>query len=182
MNDTLSLRQKAQRLDVRLSRRMWVAEQPSLLRSLAAVLAHSGDSWFWGLGLLLVWIFGSAEWGARARWMLAAIFVTALAVFAIKLLVRRSRPAGAWGQIYRKTDPHSFPSGHAARAVMLAVLAFSLGPPWFAAVLCIWAPLVMLAQVAMGVHYLSDVLAGALLGGGIGLFFGWVMPRLAFLL
>jgi len=182
MRDPLSLRQKALRLDADLSRRMWVAERPGLLRSLAVALAHSGDSWFWGLGLLFVWVLSSSEWQRRALWMLAGIFVTAMAVFAIKLLVRRSRPAGVWGQIYRKTDPHSFPSGHAARAVMLAFLAFSFGPPWFAAVLCIWAPLVMLARVAMGVHYLSDVLAGALLGGGIGLFFGWVMPRLSLLI
>jgi undecaprenyl-diphosphatase len=52
---------------------------------------------------------------------------------------------------------------------MLAVMAAGLGPPWFAALLLIWAPLVTLARVAMGVHYLSDVLAGALFGLLLGL-------------
>ena len=83
---------------------------------------------------------------------------------AIKFLVRRKRPEGDWGGIYRRTDPHSFPSGHAARAALLAVLAISLGPTWFGILLLIWAPLVILARVVMGVHYLSDVIAGAILG------------------
>jgi undecaprenyl-diphosphatase len=88
----------------------------------------------------------------------------------IKFTVRRRRPEGEWGKIYRNTDPHSFPSGHAARAVMLAVMALGLGPAWFAILLCVWAPMVVLARVTMGLHYPTDVLAGALLGllmGGI---------------
>ncbi|MEK7275899.1 MAG: phosphatase PAP2 family protein [Chloroflexota bacterium] len=35
-------------------------------------------------------------------------------------------------------------------------------------VLLIWAPLVALARVAMGVHYLSDILAGAACGAVCG--------------
>jgi undecaprenyl-diphosphatase len=100
-------------------------------------------------------------------------------VFAIKFTVRRRRPEGEWGQVYRKTDPHSFPSGHAARAALLAVLAIGLGPPWLGLLLAVWAPLVMLARVAMGVHYLSDVLAGALLGGLVGLALIWLTPLLS---
>jgi undecaprenyl-diphosphatase len=71
--------------------------------------------------------------------------------------------------MYRATDPHSFPSGHAARVVLIAVLAIGLGPGWLAVLLCIWAPLVALARVAMGLHYLSDILAGAGLGLVAGL-------------
>ena len=48
-------------------------------------------------------------------------------VLAIKFLVRRERPQGEWGGIYRNTDPHSFPSGHAARAFLIAVVASALG-------------------------------------------------------
>jgi undecaprenyl-diphosphatase len=92
----------------------------------------------------------------------------------VKFSVRRRRPEGEWGAIYRKTDPHSFPSGHAARAAMLAMLAAGLGPSWFSLLLALWAPLVILARVAMGVHYLSDVLAGALFGLLLGGFFLFV--------
>lgn len=155
--------------DAHLTQKLRVAEKPGPLRTLAIVLAHSGDSWFWLLVLIpLAWL-GDAFWSPRALVWIVAIVITAAAVFAIKFTVRRRRPEGDWGQVYRKTDPHSFPSGHAARAALLAVLAIGLGPAWLGALLAIWAPLVMLARVAMGVHYLSDVLAGALLGGLLGL-------------
>ena len=53
--------------------------------------------------------------------------------------------------------------------VLLAVLALGLGPGWLALMLCIWAPLVALARVTMGVHYLSDILAGFALGAVAGI-------------
>lgn len=156
-------------LDVRHTGRLSIAERPGPLRTLAILFAHSGDSWFWLLGLAVLWWLGTDFWKARAVVLLVSILVTAVLVLLVKFSVRRRRPVGEWGSIYRNTDPHSFPSGHAARAVMLAVMAAGLGPPWFAALLLIWAPLVTLARVAMGVHYLSDVLAGALFGLLLGL-------------
>lgn len=163
-----------QDLDVRLTQRFRIAEQPGLLRFLAAFLAHSGDSWFWGAGLALVWLLGSPDWRRRALFLLVSILLLAALVLLIKFSVRRRRPAGEWGSIYRSTDPHSFPSGHAARAAMLAVLGMGLGPPWFGIALVLWAPLVSLARVAMGLHYLSDVVAGVFLGviaGAVALLF-----------
>lgn len=160
--------------DARLSTQLRVAERPGALRSFAIFLAHSGDSWFWGLGLLAVWLLGNAEWKYKAVLFVFAIGVCALVVQVIKLAVRRERPAGEWGQLYRKADPHSFPSGHAARALMLSVLGVIVGPAWLAIVLVLWGPLVALARVAMGVHYVSDILAGATLG----LIFGLITPAL----
>jgi hypothetical protein len=45
--------------DARWSARLRVAEKPGNLRTLAMVFAHSGDSWFWLLGLGLIWAFGN---------------------------------------------------------------------------------------------------------------------------
>ena len=123
----------------------------------AAFLAHSGDSWFWMAGLGIVWLFTRGEWHIHSALMAGGVVGLAALVLAIKFTVRRQRPPGEWGAIYRNTDPHSFPSGHAARAAMLAVMAIGLGPAWFAWVVAIWAPLVSLARVATGVHYLSDI-------------------------
>ncbi len=156
-------------LDARLSERMRIAEQPGLLRSLAAVLAHSGDSWFWLAGLFLLWWLGTADWKRLSLILIIAILATALLVFAVKLVVRRRRPEGEWGKFYRQTDPHSFPSGHAVRALMLAVVVLGLGPAWLGLPLLAWAPFVGLARVAMGVHYLSDAVAGMALGLVIGI-------------
>ncbi len=156
-------------LDARLSDKMRVAEKPGILRSLAIFFAHSGDSWFWFAALIAAWFFSDSFW---KHWEVVEFFgILGLAgvVLAIKFLVRRQRPEGEWGGIYRNTDPHSFPSGHAARAFLIAVVASALAPAWLAAILWVWAPLVALARVAMGVHYLSDILAGALLGTVVGL-------------
>ncbi len=154
-------------LDARLSERIRVAEQPGLLRTLAAILAHSGDSWFWLAGLGLLWWLGTDSWKRELLTMIISILVAASVVFVVKLIVRRRRPEGEWGKFYRSTDPHSFPSGHAVRAMMLAVIMLGMSPG-VGVLLLVWAPLVGLARVAMGVHYLSDVLAGMLLGAVIG--------------
>lgn len=151
-------------LDARLSSRLRVAELPGLRRTLAMILAHSGDSWFWGAALVAIWLLSDAFWKRWAVVMLAAISILAAVVMSLKFIIRRRRPEGDWGRIYRNTDPHSFPSGHAARAFMIAALAMALGPAGLAIALWIWAPFVSLARVAMGVHYLSDVVAGSILG------------------
>jgi len=151
-------------LDARLSSQLRVAEKPGFLRNIAVFFAHSGDSWFWAAALILFWFLSNPAW---KQWAVVEFFgIAGLAgvVLAIKFLIRRERPEGEWGGIYRNTDPHSFPSGHAARSFLIAVIASVLAPPWFAAALWAWAPLVALARVAMGVHYLSDVAAGAVLG------------------
>jgi undecaprenyl-diphosphatase len=155
-------------LDARLSARMRVAERPGFIRTVAAVLAHSGDSWFWWAGLAFLWWRGNAFWRPWALTVLLAIIILAVIVLAVKFSIRRRRPEGEWGGFYRSTDPHSFPSGHAARATLIAVLAIGLGPWWLAILLCLWMPLVSLARVAMGVHYLSDVVAGTILGLAAG--------------
>jgi undecaprenyl-diphosphatase len=146
------------------SARLRYAEKPGRLRRLAIVLAHSGDSWFWGIGLAAVWWISGPDGKTWAVRLVLAIIGMALLVTVVKRLFRRRRPEGEWGAIYRKTDPHSFPSGHAARMAMLLMLGAALGPAWFGWLLLIWAPLVALARVAMGVHYLSDVAVGALMG------------------
>jgi undecaprenyl-diphosphatase len=166
--------QRIQELDDRFAESSQAKEQPSFIRALAVVLAHSGDSWFWLIGLGLIWWLGTDYWKQLALVMIIGIGVTALVVLVIKFTVRRRRPQGEWGRIYRSTDPHSFPSGHAARSTMLAVMVLGLGPLWLGLSLLLWSPLVGLARIILGVHYPSDILAGMALGivmGGLVLFF-----------
>jgi len=156
--------QRIQELDDRFAESSQAKEQPGFIRALAVVLAHSGDSWFWLIGLGLLWWLGIDYWKQLALVMIIGIGVTALVVLVIKFTVRRRRPQGEWGRIYRSTDPHSFPSGHAARSTMLAVITLGLGPLWLGLSLLLWAPLVGLARIILGVHYPSDILAGMALG------------------
>ena len=151
-------------LDARLSERMRVAEKPGALRSVAIFFAHSGDSWFWAIALITLWASGDSFWKKWAVVQFVSISVLIVLVMSTKFLVRRKRPEGEWGGIYRNTDPHSFPSGHAARSFLIAIVAMGLGPVGLGVVLWIWAPLVALARVSMGVHYVSDIVAGAIFG------------------
>jgi hypothetical protein len=139
-------------LDARLSDRLRVAEQPGLLRTLAVFFAHSGDSWFWGLGLLLVWWLGDPFWKQWAIILFAGIAVLAVIVLTIKFSVRRRRPE-ANGVESIATRILSFPSGHAPHS--RAVLASGLGPIWslsFLGARCRWR--------VKWAHYLSDIVAG----------------------
>jgi len=160
----MSLRTALLEWDARLSEKMRVADKPGALRAIAVFFAHSGDSWLWVPALIIGWFYSNSGW---KRWEVVefvGISVLAALVLSIKFLVRRKRPEGEWGSIYRNTDPHSFPSGHAARAFLIAVVAAALAPTWLGILLWVWAPLVAIARVAMGVHYVSDIVAGALLG------------------
>ena len=124
-------------LDADYSARMQIASRPGLLRSVSAFFAHSGDSWFWAVALIVVWWFGNPYWKARMFALGIGVLVTATLVLIIKFMVKRKRPESEWGEIYRATDPHSFPSGHAARSFMLAAMVIGLGPTWLAIVLLI---------------------------------------------
>ena len=137
-------------------------------RRLATLLAHSGDSWVWAAGLGLVWLFSQGALHRYTAILEISVVLQALLVFAIKKLFGRKRPGGQDGTIYRQFDPHSFPSGHATRAALLAVLALSLGPAWFGWLITAWAPLVCLSRVMTGLHYLSDILGGVALGLVLG--------------
>jgi undecaprenyl-diphosphatase len=170
--------QQVLKIDYKYSNMIRLAEMPGFFLKIAGFTAHSGDSWFWVAGLIIIWFIGNQDWKELVISMAAGIFITALIVFILKFSIRRKRPSGDWGHIYRKTDPHSFPSGHAARAIMLAVVSMGLGPIWLSGFLTIWAILVTLSRVAMGLHYLSDVIAGGIIGIGTGFLVIIISPYL----
>jgi len=150
-------------LDHALSARLTI-RRAGLLRVSATVIAHMGDSGVWiaiGLGL---WALNQPQWAARVA---ITVFTLMGIVAALKFLFRRGRPTGERGKLYLRLDAHSFPSGHAARMAALAVTCEALDPTLGLA-LGIWAALVSLARVALGVHYLSDVAVGVGIGIGAG--------------
>ncbi len=141
---------------------------------LSTVIAHSGDSWYILLVLIFIWFFAKNEWRMIAAALGGSSFLLAIFIIALKYTIKRKRPEGEWGDIYRVTDPHSFPSGHATRVFFLASMAWGIAPIWFAILLTIWAPLVALSRIQTGLHYLSDVVAGAV--------FGWICGKIAILI
>lgn len=164
--------------DEKISSRLALQSPPKWLELFLQFISHSCDSWYWLLGLPLLWAF-SGRTGKELAVTIA--FVTGLLAFTvlfIKFLFRRPRPEGDWGQIYRINDPHSFPSGHAARAAALLVVVAQFLPWWAVVLVALWVLLVGYSRVALKVHYLSDVLFGYLFGAVFAFGALWVFRYL----
>ena len=167
--------------DLRVARRLRAWLPPSWLRMWMIVATRLGDGWLWaitGLGLL-----AAGEPPRRA--LLAAALAAALAnatIVLVKPRLRRSRPCelapqGAFGVAPPDLfafDEFSFPSGHALNAFTVATL-LSLQFPLLAPSLVITAGSIAASRVVMGLHFLSDVLAGALIGMAIGSGVYWAL-------
>jgi undecaprenyl-diphosphatase len=126
--------------------------------------------------LALAWILLLVRGGRRGRELALALAVTLLLTdqlssHVLKPWVDRTRPCfsvpGVTALIHQVRSA-SFPSSHAANSFGAATLVALRDRRWAGAAWGI-AALVSLSRVYVGVHYPSDVLAGALLGVGCAL-------------
>ncbi len=88
---------------------------------------------------------------------------------ALKYSVNRDRPFEDFPDIIKKSDPHgaSFPSGHTSNAFATATSISLAYPEWYVIIPSYaYAGTVAYSRMHLGVHYPSDVLAGALIGAG----------------
>ena len=88
---------------------------------------------------------------------------------ALKYSVNRDRPFETYPDIINKSEPHgaSFPSGHTSNAFATATSISLAFPEWYVIVPSFaYATTVGYSRMHLGVHYPSDVLAGALIGAG----------------
>ena len=99
----------------------------------------------------------------------AATFAADSACFGLKDVVERARPFVAHPQVDPLYVVHSssFPAGHAATAVAGATLLSYIAPRGLLGFFLL-AVAIGYSRVYVGVHYPSDVLAGALVGAVVG--------------
>ena len=105
--------------------------------------------------------------------LIFAMFINLLVSnFLIKNLVARTRPFNTvFGleSIIGKIGEYSFPSGHASNSFTAAVVIFMLMPKKFGIPALILATLISFSRMYVGVHYPTDVLAGAFIGSIIAI-------------
>jgi undecaprenyl-diphosphatase len=148
----------------RRHRQLWIA--------FARAVSRSGDGF---LQVLLPTLLLALD-----RHTGSAVFLATAIGFAIerplywvlKNSCQRRRPPEAipsFRSVINASDRFSFPSGHTCGAFLLAAI-ISVHYPTLAAPMYLWAGAVGLSRVVLGVHFPTDILAGALLGSGIAWF------------
>ncbi len=137
-----------------------------LLSLLMPWVSRSGDGYFYpvlALGLIAI------DDAQGRRFLTAALAAFALELPAYKLIkncVKRDRPTDKLPAVCGRivpSDRFSFPSGHAAGAMLIATLLAHMVPVVFP-LAAAWALSVGFSRVYLGVHYPTDVLAGMAIG------------------
>jgi len=157
----------------------------SLLEALYA--GHLSPTWvnlivavtFLGSGWMMIGLLPALfvrGWRVPSAVVLVMLAVVSAVVAGVKVIAGRVRPCQAltWAHALPLSLPTdcSFPSGHAAGSFAFAAFVLTLNRRAGAIVLLV-AVLIGLSRIALGVHYPSDVLAGALLGSVVG----WASAR-----
>jgi undecaprenyl-diphosphatase len=156
--------------DYGLMRRVNRWEAPHWVRWWMIVSTRCGDGWFWGLcGLILILSHEASRFAAVIAAALAA--AVGIAIFrTLKKLVGRKRPCHIEPHCWAKLlppDQFSFPSGHSITAFAVAI-SLGLFYPSAMPVLLFFAFSIAASRILLGMHFLSDVLAGSMIGTMLG--------------
>lgn len=123
------------------------------------------------LSFIIVFILGLIKKDKKlkltALQIVGALIVTTIVVVLLKHAVGRPRPYIADPDLWHATfkSNASFPSGHAAVAFVLAtILSLNYRRGYIIIPFFIWATLVAYSRLDLGMHYPSDVIAGAIIG------------------
>jgi undecaprenyl-diphosphatase len=165
----------------RLSREAWAARDLSwaqwlhraaryqaLVRVLV-VVSRLGDGVFWYVVIGALAFLGGTEERDVAMQMVLAGALNLPLYFWLKHSIGRPRPFVRCPDIRacaRALDKFSFPSGHTLHAFTFLVICSWYFPPAAVALVPI-VVLIAVSRVALGLHYPSDVAAGAVLGTAV---------------
>jgi undecaprenyl-diphosphatase len=160
--------------DQRLMRRINRWRAPRWIRVWMLAATRGGDGWLWyAMGAAILLFGGERRIAAVGAAALAAGVGIAL-FLRLKKFANRRRPCAyephCWARLL-PPDQFSFPSGHTITAFAVAV-SLSLFLPDLTLGLLFCAISVAVSRILLGMHFLSDVLAGGAIG--VGLAYGCV--------
>lgn len=145
-------------------------QPPQWLRLWMLAATRCGDGWLWYAMGLAVALYGGPH---RFHALLAAVLAVSagIALFIeLKRAIRRPRPCTlephCWAHLL-PPDQFSFPSGHTITAFAVALALRGFYPELLPGLL-FCAISIAASRVVLGMHFLSDVLAGATLGAMLG--------------
>lgn len=134
------------------------------------VVSRLGDGWFW-YALILALPLLAPEQGLGLAVLMAFTGLTCTLTYkGLKHKLIRERPFISFPAINCGTPPldrYSFPSGHTLHAACFQAMLFVAMPvaAWYVLPFTLS---VAASRVVLGLHYPSDVAAGAVIGAGMG--------------
>jgi len=144
---------------------------PRWFRTWMLASSKAGDCWLWlAIGAVLLIFGGERGFEAVLAGSVSSTFGWLL-FFMIKRITGRERPCvrepHCWSKLL-PPDRFSFPSGHTIMAFAIAV-PLGLAYPGLLAGLVFCAMSIAASRVVLGLHYVTDVLAGIVIGCAVGL-------------
>lgn len=140
------------------------------VRSFFRMISRLGDGVFWYVLILSLPLFNGVQ-GLKQMFLVAIVGACSVVLYKyLKARLIRERPYISFGAIVAQTQPldrYSFPSGHSMNAACLAVLLGAC-EVLLVELVSIFAGLVALSRVILGMHYPSDVVVGLVLGTLVG--------------
>ncbi|MEY4929051.1 MAG: hypothetical protein RL279_790 [Pseudomonadota bacterium] len=154
------------RLDSNLCIAVNQTSQVRLIRDLFRLLSRLGDGLFWYSLMLLILLFEGGDGLLPVLHMALAGLSGTLLYKWLKGKTLRPRPFEVHQDIFmtgKPLDKFSFPSGHTLHAVVFGLVAINYYPA-LSFIIMPFVSMVALSRVVLGLHYPSDVLAGAFIG------------------
>ena len=167
--------------DHRLMRRVNRWHAPRWIRVWMVCATRGGDGWLWyAMGVMILLGGGERRFAAVTAGLLAAGMGIAL-FLRLKKAAGRRRPcaieAHCWATLL-PPDQVSFPSGHTITAFAVSV-ALSRFYPELGVGLMFCALSIAASRILLGMHFLSDVLAGAAIGTTVAWASVWAVRLVA---